>query len=371
MTISLRSARLIIAAACVCFALAVSPFAHSQAAPAATQQAKSAQPAPLDFSMYEFFFEIVGQEDAHIKADIREGKAQITPRQDYAAAMDISKDEEQTMLAIVVDFYNRLYNFKQQHNQESLKLFDQYDHDEAVKLAHEGEIAFQKKKNAMLMATISKLKTQLGEETFAKLTEYLRSGKFNGSYVYGVKEDIEGRPDPCPPNGNPPLGQTTHLACRSLYYSEVFQYIGQIDEGNRRAAAEDESEGTKPERFPLFNDLPEDRREAAFALGVEANRAIWELDQKATEEATKFSDQYIVKYGYRTALKMPVPPEVKALEMKRETTLEEYILKLKQVVGDDFFSNLDTYLSKENKTKGCIMLQPGAPCTLQTPAVQP
>jgi len=353
MTLCFRPIHLLVAAGCVCFALAFSPFAHSQAPPAAAQQAKSAQPTPLEVAFkYDFFIEIVGDEDAHIKADIREGKTQITPRRDYAATIGISKDEEQTMLAIVVDSYNRLHNFDQQHNQESDKLFDQYDHDEAVRLGEEGDIAFQKKRNAMLIATVAKLKSQLGEESFAKLDESLRSGKFIGTYVYGVKEDIEGRPDPCPPNSNPPPGQTTHLACRSLYYSEVFQYIGQIDEGNRRAAAEDESEGTKPERFPLFNDLPEDRREAAFALGVEANRAIWEIDERARTEAAKFFDQNIVKYGYRTALKMPDPPEVKALEMKRETTLEEYIFKLKQVVGDDFFSNLDTYLSKENKIKG-------------------
>jgi hypothetical protein len=362
---------LLLAAACVCFALAFSPFAHSQAAPAAAQQAKIAQPAPLDVTLYDFFFEIVGQEDDHIKADIREGKAQVTPRQDYAAAIGISKDEEQTMLIIVADLHNRLYNLEQQHDQERLKLLDQYDHDEAVKLAHEGEIAFQKKRNAILMATVTKLKTQLGEESFAKLTEYLRSGKFNGSYVWGVKEDIEGRSDPCPPNSNPPPGQTTHLACAVLYNTEVFQYIGLIDEGNRRAAAENESGGTKPERFVLFDDLPEDRREAAFALGVEANRAIRESYEQFGTKCDDFVNQNTAKYGYKVASRMPASPEVEALWKKRGTTIEEYIFKLKRVVGDDFFSNLDTYLSKENKTKGFEMLQPSAPCTLQTPVVQP
>jgi hypothetical protein len=369
MTISLRSARLIVAAACVCFALAFSPFAHSQAAPAAAQQAKSAQPAPLDFSMYEFFFEIVGQEDDHIKADIREGKAQVTPRQDYAAAIGISKDEEQTMLVIVADLHNRLYNLEQQHDQERLKLLDQYDHDEAVKLAHEGEIAFQKKRNAILMATVTKLKIQLGEESFAKLTEYLRSGKFNGSYVWGVKEDIEGRSDPCPPNSNPPPGQTTHLACADLYNTEVFQYIGQIDEGNRRTAAKSEGAGTTPEQFPLFRDLPEDRREAAFALGVEANRAIRESYQQYSTKRAEFTDHNMAKYGSKVGYAMLPSPDIEALWKKRGTIIEEYIFKLKQVVGDDFFSNLDTYLSKGNKT--AYPLPASAPTAQQTPAVQP
>ena len=56
MTSSFRSTQLLLAAACVCVAVAGSPIAHSQAAPTAAQQKKSAKPVqgvPLAF--HEFF----------------------------------------------------------------------------------------------------------------------------------------------------------------------------------------------------------------------------------------------------------------------------------------------------------------------------
>jgi len=178
----------------------------------------------------------------------------------------------------------------------------------------------------MLIETVAKLRTQLGEKSFAKLNESLRSGKFSGSYIDGIKQDIEGRSDPCPPNNNPPPGQTTHLACAKIYRNQIFEEIGTIDDADREVAAAGESTGAIRVRFTLFDDLSEDRREAAIALGVEANRAIWEIEKKARAEG-------------------------EASEKKSATTLEEYIFKLKQVVGDEFFNNLDTYLSKENKLR--------------------
>src|ERR1035438_5887492 len=339
MTISLRTSNLIMATACACFALALSPFAHSQATPAAAQNAESAQPTPLEAAWdYDFLIKIVGDEDEHIQAQIQNGKVPITPRRDYATIIGISKDEEETMLAIILDAFQRGHSMDRQHEQESSRLYNKYDQsnsEEARSMARERENAFQQKRDAMLIATVAKLRTQLGEESFAKLNESLRSGKFSGDYIDGIKQpDIEGRPDPCPPNNNPPPGQTTHLACAKIYRNDIFMYIGQIDEANRRIAAKSDSADAKPEQFPLFRGLPEDREEAAFALGVEANRAIWEIDKKAGTEGD-------------------------APGKKSATTLEEYIFKLKQVVGDDFFNILDTYLSKDNKLKNPPMTREG------------
>jgi hypothetical protein len=362
MTISLRSARLILAAACVCFALGLSPFAHSQAAPAAAQQRKDAQPVPLKLAdNYEFFIEAVGTEDARIREETKEGKTHIVPRRDYATEAGISKDEEQVILAILIDAFQRGLSMDRQHDQEISELynnFDQSDRDEVSKTARESDIALQKTRLAMLKATVGQLKSQLGEETFAKLNDYLKSGKLH-SFSNGLWENIEDRSDPCPANNNPPPGQTTHLACANLYRNDVFMYIGRINEGNRRIAAESDSADAKPERFILFDDLPKDRREAAFALGVEANRVISEIDEKARTEAGDYFSQNAAKYGLKIANQMPESTEVQALEKKSATTLEEYILKLRQVVGDDFFNNLDTYLSKENKLKNPPLVREG------------
>jgi hypothetical protein len=333
MTISLRSARLIMAAACVCSALAASPLAHSQAVPTAAHQGKSAQPTPLRLAdNYDSFIEIVGQENEHIQAQIQNGKVPVTPRRDYATLIGISKDEEETMLAIILDAFQRGHSMEKQHEQERFTFISQDDQsdpsvrDKVSRMIQESDNAFHNKRDAMLIETVAKLRTQLGEKSFAKLNESLRSGKFSGSYIDGIKQDIEGRSDPCPPNNNPPPGQTTHLACAKIYRNQIFEEIGTIDDADREVAAAGESTGAIRVRFTLFDDLSEDRREAAIALGVEANRAIWEIEKKARAEG-------------------------EASEKKSATTLEEYIFKLKQVVGDEFFNNLDTYLSKENKLR--------------------
>lgn len=347
MTISLRSARLIMAAACVCSVLAVSPFARSQAAPTAAHQGKSVHPTPLEVA-YDFdgLIEILGEENEHIQAQIQNGKVPVTPRRDYATLIGISKDEEETMLAIVFDAYQRGQSMDSQHHEEISELYSQYDQsdrDKLLSMAQESENALYNKRNAMLIATVAKLKSQLGEKSFEKLDKFLVSDEFRGPYVDGIKVDMDSLPDPCPPNSNPPPGQTTHLACARLYRNDVFMYIGQIDSQNKRAAAESESGSTKPERFVLFDHLPEDRRQAAFALGVEANRAISEIDERARTEGDGSGG-------------------------KSATTLEEYIFKLKQVTGDEFFTNFDTYLSKKNKT---IDVPPGGVSSAQqAPAVQ-
>ena len=135
--------------------------------------------------------------------------------------------------------------------------------------------------------------------------------------------------------------------------------IGTIDQANREGKPEGDSADAIRVRFTLFDDLPEDRREAAIALGVEAYGAISEIDEKARTEGGEAFDQNAAKYGLKIANQMPEPADVKALEKKSTTTLEEYIFKLKQVVGDDFFNILDTYLSKDNKLKNPPMTREG------------
>src|SRR5208337_3323487 len=103
----LRPAHLILAAACVCQALTASQFAHSQAAPAAAQQAQNAQHMPGNLLIYEGLVQAVGKEDDRIQSEMQAGKAQVAPRTDYAAAIGIDSDQEQALLTILLDAYRK------------------------------------------------------------------------------------------------------------------------------------------------------------------------------------------------------------------------------------------------------------------------
>jgi hypothetical protein len=370
MTIPLRQSRLLLAAACVSIALGLSPSARGQAASAATQQKASPERAPLDVSLYEELVDVAGREDARIQADIKEGKAPIV-RRDYATEIGISADEEQTMLSIVIDAFYREFSLEQQRDQEIFDIYAQYDRDEARSKISEVEVDWQKKRNKLLKATVDKLRTQLGVESFAKITKYSKNGKLHGNYVNGVKMDYASLPDPCPPNSNPPPGQTTHLGCADLYDKEMFDRVGWIERNNSAASAEQEDAGRKPGYLPLFGDLPEDKREEATAICLEADREIKKIDALDFKKSNEFTDQNVERYGPIEGYKVPPSPELEALWEKRATTLEEYIFKLKQVVGDDFFNVLDTYISKENKHSAAFVRPAHAPGFQGTPAVKP
>jgi len=369
MTISLKTVRLLVAAACLCFVLGLNPSAYSQAASAAAHQKKSAEPAPPFVSLYEDLVDVAGLEDARIQGDIKEGKAPIV-RRDYATEIGISTDEEQTMLSIVIDAFYREFSLEKQRDQEEYDIRIHYGHDEARSKITEVDVEWQNKRNKLLKAAVDKLRTQVGEEAFAKITKYLKNGKLDGSYVNGVKVDYASMPDPCPPNTNPPPGQTTHLGCADLYNEEVFDRVGVIERHNSMVSAEQEDASSKLEHFGLFGDLPEDRREEATAICLEADREIKKIDALDFKKSNEFTDQNVEKYGDIEGHKVPPSPELEALWEKRATIIEEYIFKLKQTVGDDFFTILDTYLSKRNKNSAAFVRPAHVP-GFQGPAVKP
>ena len=103
----LRPVRLFFAAVCVCQGFALSSFGQIQASPSAAFQQMNGQLMPGDMIPYHHFIEFVGQEDDRIRKQAQDGKTQTAARTDYAKNMYISTDEEQAMLAIVLDAYRQ------------------------------------------------------------------------------------------------------------------------------------------------------------------------------------------------------------------------------------------------------------------------
>jgi len=366
---SFRPTLLFLAAAYVSFVLAANQLGHSQSASAGVEKRHSPKPFAPNLSSYGDFIEVLGDEDEHIQSDIQHHKAQILQRRDYATALDISKGEEQTMLAIFIEaFHKGEYGWADQRAScdEYLR---QYGRDEGAKKCDEHSATLPDRKYAAMQEAVVKLKEQLGAEILVKLTEFLESDKFKGSYVWGVKEDIDGRPDPCPPNNNPPPGQTTHLACADTYNGDIFWQVGWIDDHNKGVAEGKWGTGVDLMEFNRFDRLPKERKEAALAISLEADHAINEAFEQYATKRKEFTDQIAAKYGYTVANQIPPPTEVEVLWRKRATILEEYILRLKQEVGDDFFNKLDAELSKKNKT--AYPLPANAPGSQRTPAVHP
>jgi len=363
MTISLRSARLIMAAACVCFALAVSPFAHGQATPAANQQKQNAQPAPPVLGLYDLFLEYVGNKDEQIQAGIEGGKAQITPRQDYAAAIGISEGEAQTMLAILIDAFHQGGGSYEDHTVAHLKLVREYGPAEGERMYDEEKAAYGSRQFAALRGAVAKLQTKFSAESFTKLNEYVRETR----WITLEPSD----PDPCPPNNNPPPGQTTHVAC-TQFYETLFHLINWDYENNQGAASGDERKNLECGYLPIA--LPEDKKQAVIDLAIATQKEISETNLQYSTKAHEALDQNIAKYGSERANKMPESPEIEALHTKPATISEERISMLKQALGEHDFKRFDAVLAERNKTikKADAVSSPnGAPTSELNPAAQP
>jgi hypothetical protein len=358
---------------CFCLALTVSPFAQSQVAPAAAPQKQSAQPVRPDIGRFYGFCEHVGEEDDEIQGAILDGNVPTIHRQDYATEIGISEGEGQTMLAILLDAYSQGGGGDEHKNITRYKLVQQYGPDEGQRRYDEEAATYKARSFPALQEAVVKLQTELGEESFAKLNEYVRKELWSkGAWVGGkgwVKEPKD--PNPCPPNDNPPPGQTTHLACIG-FYADFFHEIARMDANNRIVAANDKAE--MPTGYLLPIDLPEDKKQAAIEIAVEADRESKENAQKYVTEGTKVYSQNVAKYGVVRANQIPDPPEIEALNKNGQTIIEEHIFMLRQALGEDYFKRFDAELSQRNKTITLTTPEPSPSASSapqKTPAVQP
>ena len=361
MTISLRTARLIMAAGCECFALAISPFALSQAVPAAASQEHNAQSVPLtlapnstpprkdstsftvdDWEAYGAFVEDVGHEDDRIKAETQEGKARIIGRRDYSSEIGIANGEEQAMLSIVLDTYRRENEAATQSMQGIKELLSQSGAGEKQRLIDREQATITKDRFADLKATWTELKTRLGEESFDKLD----------AFVYGHLQEMRGANDTASHESSPALRQSMDDNARVLKlsgwshraypgaYDELIRTIGGVDSSNRRPTAKHQDS--------LFNFLPlgvpVEKREAVIVILLDAYHQTRENDKQFAEAR----DHYRKEHNYQV-IPRPLPPEIQAVDDKSMPIVEQCAGRLRQELGDDSFNTFEKELNRSRE----------------------
>jgi hypothetical protein len=273
------------------------------------------------------------------------------------------------MLAILLDAHHKEESLEHKERGDETcqflstarwhELLQQYGEADARKFTRAEEEGCVKENLAIQQEAWTELNKELGEESIKKLASYV-----NKTPWMPVQQKD---PNPCPPNYNPPPGQTTHLACNG-FYDEFFYAFGQTDKWNRRIAAEGSNE--HPAQFNTSITgiyLSEGMRQAVIALGLDASREMDESDRRFGEAW----DQYCKQHNVQT-VPQPYPPEIDALGRMRGTIVEEYIYRFRQTVGEDIFNQFDKSLSGGNRSimKAADATAParGSGAT-QTPAV--
>ena len=169
-------------------ALATSPSAHGDASVFFAQQSSihraqgnsgliqtSNPPLVPDLVLYENLMDYVGAENDRIQREIDGEAARIENRTDYCAVIGISKDDEQTLLSILINAFHRREEIQKQKNKAA--------HDGAVAAARDDEpaaLAAQTREAQFIRAQgrvdidlWTTLKDQLSDASLRKIDAYV------------------------------------------------------------------------------------------------------------------------------------------------------------------------------------------------------
>lgn len=343
MTISLKFVCLVMATACASLGLGLSSTAYGQGASTAAEHAKEVQPKRQPrLELYRIFIDYVGAEDDEIQMAILAG-AKPKPRREYGEEIGISKEEEQTMLAILIDAYCEGGGERTTMHEEVVRtqLVQQYGPHEGQRRYDEVAATFSDSKAFVASKeALAKLQAQLGEESFAKLDKFLREKWLKerwGAKSQDPATDNTKVPSPCPPNNNPPPGQTTHLACIQVY---AFLFSGEYATGHCDPEAAVEDQDKDPGTIDYMYKIPVNKLKAVTCIAIAAQRDL--LQSWHSPEAPR--DQPVA-------------------------IIEGAIVKLRQELGEEDFMRFDSELAKRNSMDAPS--PKGSQTSDQVPAVKP
>ena len=352
----LRPVYVFVAATCVCQALALNLLGHGQAALPAGHLNHGVLPV-VDIRTYNDFIQNVGKEDDRIQREERDGKTQTVDTTYYPAGIPLNADEEQRMLSIILDASRKEKEVDARlgcHLGEKRMDLASRDGDvQAAPTIRPSKETCLKEELPIAEEARAELKSELDTQSFRWLNNWVNNQR------WGKLASMERVPNPCPPNYDPPAGQTTHLACGG-FYELFFEDFGIAENLNIQMTAEGKTSELRHFSIPIH--LPADKKQAVIALGLEAAREIKEIDAQFNPQshASISRNDGQPDTGPEQFL---LPSEIEALSMKRAEIIEGNIFRLKQVLGDSLFKQFDTVLSAENLS---IMRPVGTPAQTDT-----
>lgn len=372
--------RFVLITAGLCSVLAVGRVAHSQTVPI-TQPEQNAGPSGLQVAntsgisvndeefpkgwplalnilYYRQFLEWVGKEDDRIQQETQEGKQQVTPRIDYASAIGISKEKEQAILPILIDAYHKREENKKRYQQADIQLAIEEGDAKYLGHPHHEYQAMLKANRVILDDTYTKLKQILGQEDFKKLDKYVDREFAAAAYPASLRAAQRAG------NSEPPITPFP----TDVRYEFFIRHVG-----TEHAFAQRETQAGEVnvprEDYSLAAHIPEVEEQPLLTIVLESCEQLNENDRETNELVRKIHE----KYGFVPLRRIPPQPDLQALQQKREAIIQETIVRLKQELGEEYFKDLDAWIT--HHWYGGQVYTPIAPAgnqpSLQTPGVRP
>jgi cell division septum initiation protein DivIVA len=191
MTRCLRVSQLLLSMAYFCQSLATIQAAHGQTLSTGIQQGQNTQSTQPQSSLgttpttdkglqlrwnaasYDSFLTYVCEEDDLIHEQTQGDKQQTIYRIYYVSAIGISKGEEQTMLAILLDECHRFVQNKKQYKEAREQIDREYGADQSRRKSHPEFTVYAKSYSTILNETVARLERSLGAEASGKVDAYV------------------------------------------------------------------------------------------------------------------------------------------------------------------------------------------------------
>ncbi|MFC5863948.1 hypothetical protein ACFPT7_16710 [Acidicapsa dinghuensis] len=282
---------------------------------------------PDNLVRYDNFFKYVVAEDDLIRQETQEGKQPVRARTDYSSAINISREDEQAMLAIILDAQNRRVENKKQY-EEARNKFDiarQLGMSQDSSTPEPHYAGWVDSDWTILQQAWIQLKNTLGEDAFHKLDTYVDHQFVLGRSVTGDSAQAGGQ-TPFPVN---------------VSYEMFIHHVAGEDARVKREIAEGKEQVFR-EDYSRAAHFPEEEEQPVLEILFETDRELVENSRQYNEAGHEF----FRKYGWVGASHVPMPPELQELAEKHDRIIEEAKAKLKQELGDEYFHNLDAWIKR-------------------------
>ncbi len=171
-----------------------------------------------------------------------------------------------------------------------------------------------------------------------------RSSYCQDAVVASPQQDPNGQPVQ-PPNPHRYLTpeQRQPLPDDVRYYLFIKRLGGEDDRIQQETRELEEGQDVKVEwrDYSASMGIRKDEAQAMLTTVLDAYHRLKENERQLKAGLQEFHD----KYGIEQALKMPLPPELQALEKDHDAIVIETIARLKQELGSECFKRVDVWVS--------------------------
>jgi hypothetical protein len=274
------------------------------------------------------FLNWVGQENDRIQKETRDGKHQITPRQDYASAIGISKEKETALLAILIDAYHR----REENEQKQRQIINKRIMDEgyAAYSSHPFPSAQTGRANQeIFFKSYANIQKVLGETDFTKFEAYLHR-----EFVTEIPASLRNKQASLADGYQSANGYEKPVSFPTDVRWQFFI--------SHAVAVQDLMQQGKLPPGNIVPGIPPNEQQPMITILLETNEQLKSNEQQQYDTAGELRR----KLGIKLPQVLPQhQPELEKLTQEHKAIVDGMIARLRQELGDEYFNILDSWVT--------------------------